>query len=532
MPPSRTKQEISDVMRRVKSKDTEPEIVLRRALWAAGIRYRLHDSGLPGKPDIVIPRSRLVIFIDGDYWHGGQWAHRGHKSLAEQFVASPHADYWIGKISGNMRRDRHNTAALLSAGWRALRFWESDIAVNVELCVKTTLEALSGEETRSPASRLPHLTVAEFFAGIGLMRWALERKEWNVVFANDIDPQKHEIYQANFPDPDDHFRLDDINLISGDEVPSVTLATASFPCNDLSLAGGMRGLSGEHSGTFWAFIRILDEMGDRRPPFVLLENVTGWLNSKRGTDFKDSLLALNELGYSCDAFVLNASNFVPQSRPRLFVIGVLQEDAVREPRSFFESEVRPKLLADFIFLDKDIRWNPRELPKPPSRTTDLADIIEDLPDDSPEWWNERRADYFLNQMSDSHRRIAARMISGSDYSYGTAFRRVRYGKSMAELRVDGIAGCLRTPRGGSGRQILFKAGKGEYRVRLLTPRECARLQGVDDSYIINVPANQALFGFGDAVCVPVIEWIADNYLNPLVTSAIHTQVLYPIAEEG
>jgi DNA (cytosine-5)-methyltransferase 1 len=91
---------------------------------------------------------------------------------------------------------------------------------------------------------------------------------------------------------------------------------------------------------------------------------------------------------------------------------------------------------------------------------------------------------------------------------------------MAELRTDGIAGCLRTPRGGSGRQILFKAGKGEYFVRLLTPRECARLMGADD-YRISGSLNQALFGFGDAVCVPVIEWIAGNYLNPVINELIH-----------
>ena len=86
---------------------------------------------------------------------------------------------------------------------------------------------------------------------------------------------------------------------------------------------------------------------------------------------------------------------------------------------------------------------------------------------------------------------------------------------MAELRTDGIAGCLRTPRGGSARQILIKAGRGKTMVRLLTPRECARLMGADE-FAIDAPLNQALFGFGDAVCVPVISWIARNYLNPLV----------------
>ena len=127
-------------------------------------------------------------------------------------------------------------------------------------------------------------------------------------------------------------------------------------------------------------------------------------------------------------------------------------------------------------------------------------------------------------MSPLHRAVADKMISGARWSYGTVFRRMRNSKSMAELRTDGIAGCLRTPRGGSGRQILFKAGKGRYFARLLTPRECARLMGADD-YRISAGVNQALFGFGDAVCVPVIEWIAENYLNPVVNDLIHSGTL-------
>lgn len=105
------------------------------------------------------------------------------------------------------------------------------------------------------------------------------------------------------------------------------------------------------------------------------------------------------------------------------------------------------------------------------------------------------------------------MIAGKKTTYGAVFRRVRNGRSMAELRTDALAGCLRTPRGGSGRQILFAAGKGRYAVRLLTPRECARLMGADD-FTITGSFNQALFGFGDAVCVPVIRWIAENCLTP------------------
>ena len=118
------------------------------------------------------------------------------------------------------------------------------------------------------------------------------------------------------------------------------------------------------------------------------------------------------------------------------------------------------------------------------------------------------------------------MIAKRRWSHGTVFRRVRNGKSMAELRTDGIAGCLRTPKGGSGRQILFSAGFGKVRARLLTARECARLMGADD-FKIEAPLNQVLFGFGDAVCVSAIEWIANNYLDPVVAQMIRGEALFP-----
>lgn len=531
----RSKEQISHIMRQVKSEHTKPEVAFRKALWARGVRYRLHDSGLPGKPDIVIPRARLVIFVDGDYWHGNQWRTRGHESLKSQFVASPRAEYWVSKISGNMHRDRSNTTKLIADGWRVLRFWETDISSDLENCVETAIAAIDQVGAFAGRNSFQGNTVAEFFAGIGLMRWALERKGWQTLFANDIDPLKFDMYRANFPDAAEHFSPDDVHQLSADDVPTVSLATASFPCNDLSLAGSMKGLSGEHSGAFWGFIRVLKEMGDRRPPMILLENVIGWLTSHRGTDFRDSLLALNALGYECDALALNASSFTPQSRPRLFVVAtrsVSPAARVAETPVFYQSKARPKQLADYIFAHPEIQWKIRPLPSPPSSTRTLADIIEDLPPDSPEWWSRERAAYFLAQMSERHAVTAKEMIAGKEYTYGTAFRRVRHGRSMAELRTDGIAGCLRTPRGGSGRQILFKAGKGEHHVRLLTPRECARLQGVDDSYVISVPPNQALFGFGDAVCVPAIEWIAENYLNPLITELIHGSVVYRVAMEA
>ena len=356
---------------------------------------------------------------------------------------------------------------------------------------------------------------AEFFAGIGLMRMGLERAGWSIAFANDIDEDKREMYSGHFG-VSEEFVLADIHHLKGAEVPSVELATASFPCNDLSLAGARKGLAGAQSSAFWGFVEILSKMGARKPQMVLLENVTGFLTSSDGEDFRDALLALNKLGYSVDAFIIDAARFVPQSRQRLFVVGTQSRPVpvLNEGPRFFQSDSRPAALADFILWHPEINWNIRQMNPLPDSNTHLADIVEDLSPNSSTWWSRERCEYLLNQMSPKHRAEADRMMAGSEVTYGTVFRRVRNGRSMAELRTDGVAGCLRTPRGGSGRQILFAAGKGKFAVRLLTPRECARLMGAGD-FKINVSLNQALFGFGDAVCVSVVEWIVNNYLNPV-----------------
>ncbi len=360
-------------------------------------------------------------------------------------------------------------------------------------------------------------SVAEYFAGMGLMRMGLERAGWHTVFANDIDAKKLELYTGHYGDSGGLFVLGDVHALAPDQVPTTTLATASFPCTDLSLAGARGGLHSGGSAAFWGFARMLELMEARRPPLVLLENVVGFLTSKGGADLREAIQCLNALGYAVDALVVDAAHFVPQSRQRMFIVGANVQrrsaDRVADRDLFGGSVVRPPALMDFIFRNGDLHWDIRDMPNPPTRRLNLADILEDLPASALEWWSDDRAAYLLDQMSERHRALASAMIGAPTVTYGTVFRRVRQGQCMAELRTDGVAGCLRTPRGGSGRQILFRAGHGQYRTRLLTPRECARLMGADD-YVVNVPLNQALFGFGDAVCVPVVEWVATHCLEP------------------
>jgi DNA (cytosine-5)-methyltransferase 1 len=538
MPVKRSAEEISAIMRKVHGRDTTPELALRRALWARGLRYRVNATDLLGKPDIVIPSARLAIFVDGDFWHGNQFRKRKLNALEEQFPETATKTYWLTKIRRNMTRDAAHTSALLAQGWSVLRFWESQLRADLEGCVamlaRVVEQGVEGAQA-TLASRLPQRTVAEFFAGIGLMRLGLEQQGWRVAFANDIDPRKETMYAAHFRDAEPHFLLADVHTLPAGAVPDVTLATASFPCTDLSLAGARGGIHVRESSAFWGFTRALEELGERRPPLVLLENVTGFLTSHHGADFRVAMQELNRLGYSVDAFILDAAHFVPQSRQRLFVIGVqdaLHEDGTTPPPLPVPqvSDVRPRALAEYMLAHQDaIRWRVRPLPPMPISDLSLAAILEDLPPDHPMWWSAERATYLLSQMSSAHRALADRMIAGENWSYGTVFRRMRAGRSMAELRTDGIAGCLRTPKGGSAKQILFEAGRGEYHARLLTPREAARLMGAGD-YKLPSSLDASYFGFGDAVCVPVIEWIATHYLNPLVNELIRGKPLRLLAK--
>ena len=370
-------------------------------------------------------------------------------------------------------------------------------------------------------------TFLEFFAGIGLIHWALHNRGWRCLFANDLDPAKQQIYADNFSC--ESYVLKDVHELDADEVPSAALATAGFPCTDLSLAGDRKGLRGKQSGAFWGFTGILEKMGDRRPPLILIENVPGFISSHGGSDFRAAISELNRLGYRCDPFIVDATHFVPQSRRRLFVVGALDALGVMTPLSeallHSESELRPPLLRKFIEQHRDLKWSLRFLPRPPETKTRLPEVLEEPPDDDPIWWNTKRVEYLLAQMTPAHRREVDRMVPAKNPAFATVYRRMRHGQSMAELRSDGISGCLRTPRGGSSRQILVKACGGKVSVRYMTAREYARLQGVDESFEIKVSLNQGLFGFGDAVCVPVIRWIFDNYVDPLYASLLHSREL-------
>ncbi|MFD6712350.1 DNA cytosine methyltransferase [Micromonospora chalcea] len=387
--------------------------------------------------------------------------------------------------------------------------------------IATTLKSVPTEPETSM------LTAAEFFAGIGLVRLGLQEAGISVVWSNDIEPAKQEMYEGHFGNTEGHvFKPGDVGKVKGSDMPSnLDLAWASFPCTDLSLAGWRRGLSGSESSTFWGFTKVLEEMGeDGRPAVVALENVVGFATSHGGEDLATAIRELNRLGYSVDVLTLDARRFVPQSRPRLFLVGALNPP---EDEPVPNSELRPDWL-QAPFGDPTLTTHRAALPAPPPpKIEGFSKLVEAVGPDG--WWDEKRRDAFLTSLSPVQAGRLEDLKARKTVTYRTAYRRTRNGKPTWEIRPDDISGCLRTARGGSSKQAVVEVGGGAVRVRWMTPLEYARLMGAGDYTLSNLRSNQALFGFGDAVCVPVVAWLAEKYLVPLMNGEMKPRRLTAVA---
>lgn len=377
------------------------------------------------------------------------------------------------------------------------------------------------EAATPPAS----FAVAEFFAGIGLARLGLEQAGFKVTWANDMAADKQEMYSGHFGTAEvAHYVLEDIKVVAQDIVAAgvprdLGLAWSSFPCTDLSLAGGRKGLAGKHSGTFWNFTDILEKLGPDKPPVVALENVNGFATSHGGADLKAAVRRLNELDYSVDVLTLDARSWVPQSRPRLFLVGSLKKPLEEESWER-NSVLRPKWL-DSVFADPELGTHRALLPEPPAQsTTGWTELVKRNGEvDEALWWDEQRMAKFRNELSPVQLDRVAALEATGKVNYRTAYRRTRGGVPAWEIRADDIAGCLRTTGGGSSKQAVVRIEVGKpLRARWMTPREYACLMGADD-YTLPKRTNQALMGFGDAVCVNAVAWLGEHYLKPLIEGA-------------
>ena len=362
----------------------------------------------------------------------------------------------------------------------------------------------------------------EFFAGGGMVRAGLG-PDWECVFANDFDNKKAESYIRNWGSTDLHMK--DVRSVCVSELPGkADLAWASFPCQDLSLAGNGAGLKTERSGSYWPFYELMESLYSeaRNPKIIILENVYGTLTSHGGKDFIALCSSIVEIGYSVGAVIIDAAHFVPQSRARLFIIAVRNDLSI--PDALLGNGPNPlwhpfsvlkagQYLPEYI-IEQWLWWN---IPEPPPRTLNLIDIIEEDPS-GVRWKSHSDTIKLLEMMSEINRKKVEQAKSASRRMVGGVYRRTRNGKQRAEVRFDNVSGCLRTPSGGSSRQLLLIIEDQHVRCRLLSPREAARLMGLDDSYILPENYNAAYHLAGDGVVVPVVEYLSKHLLTPLLLS--------------
>lgn len=351
--------------------------------------------------------------------------------------------------------------------------------------------------------------------------------DWQCLFANDFDHKKGRVYRQNWGD-DGVLRTADIRkLMAGDLPGHSDLAWASFPCQDLSLAGAGAGLKGDRSGMFWPFWDLMRALGDegRAPKIIAIENVCGTLTSHEGKDFAAICSAFEKSGYRCGAVIIDAALFVPQSRPRLFIIAV-RNDAAIPPHLVAQGPSSLWHTRGLKTAYEKLPANPREnwiwwsLPQPPKRNVSFKDLIEDQPA-GVRWHSAEETRRLLAMMSAANLEKVEKAKKAGRRMVGAIYKRTRPdvngGKvQRAEIRFDDISGCLRTPGGGSSRQSVMIVEGKSVKSRLISSRETARLMGLPDDY--DLPANyyEAYHLTGDGVVVPVVRHLAQNIFEPLL----------------
>ncbi len=367
-------------------------------------------------------------------------------------------------------------------------------------------------------------TFLEFFAGGGMARLGLG-PSWRCLLANDLDPAKCASYRANFGGGD--LIEGDIAQLDAGDLPhnNVDLVWGSFPCQDLSLAGARGGMNSKRSGAFFPFWSLIDGLiaTNRAPRIIAIENVAGLLTSNGGRDFACVIDLMAEAGYAVTAAVLDASHFTPQSRPRLFILGFAPDLTPPKAAAHFPEETTPPaLMTAQALFSKAARAQWFWLGAEPrlSRNARLSDIIDW---DAPDWHPREQTQKLIAMMAPHQRARLDNIVKNGARRAGAAFRRTRIenGETVqrVEARFDGLAGCLRTPAGGSSRQIIFAIENGKVRSRLLSPREAARLMGLPEDYILPQSANAALKLCGDGVAVPVVRWLAETVFEPALAGA-------------
>jgi DNA (cytosine-5)-methyltransferase 1 len=522
-------------MQAIKCKDTKIEIILSKALWHKGYRYTRNNNKIFGRPDIVFSKYKIAIFCDSEFFHGKDWETTKNNIKSNQ-------DFWHNKIERNMKRDIEVNEQLQQNGWVVIRFWGEEIKKNTELCVLKISKIIMRQQTVKyseirkslkigegngkfsaemanlthylqnknngvahyfipsalnyieqirevaedlnlqyelpidwdvpfPPVKNPKFKFIDLFAGIGGFRLAFQNLGGKCVFTSEWNPFSQKTYEANFGE----VPFGDITKINEYHIPDHDILLAGFPCQPFSIAGVSKknslgrehGFKDEAQGTlFFDIVRILEA---KKPKAFMLENVKNLISHDKGNTFRVIKGALKEIGYSIHYKVLDGKHYVPQHRERIIVVG-FNTDVFGEKEQF-------------------------EFPDYPKTDQKIKNILEQhIPVKytlSDKLWN------YLQNYAIKHKE------KGNGFGFGL-------------IDFEGVSRTISARYYKDGSEILIP--QQDKNPRRLTPRECARLQGYPDKFIIPVSDNQAYRQFGNSVVMPLIQAVGKNVVKILIDS--------------
>jgi DNA (cytosine-5)-methyltransferase 1 len=378
----------SELMAGIRSQDTAPELAVRRIAHDLGLRFRLHRKDLPGRPDLVFPKHRLVVFVHGCFWHC-------HPGCRFSHVPKTRTEYWTQKFARNVDRDKRNEDALKALGWKVLVIWECEVAdkevvarrLQTSVCHsipksptnKTQSVATPSAHSDVPSEESAHLTTpptfVDVFAGGGGLSLGLKRAGWLGLFAIEKDEFAFQTLSANFPLGDGALsytwpqnierRAWDIHELLSEHHDALTslkgkvdLLAGGPPCQGFSHAG-RRQPDDPRNRLFEAYLKLVHIL---RPRLVLVENVRGFKSEFKKSDRRPvtNFAAALEKGlgaeYDVTSAVIQSRDYgVPQARPRYFLVGALKNIASKEAiTSFFDDLGRH--VDDFLHRRQLPRW--------------------------------------------------------------------------------------------------------------------------------------------------------------------------------
>lgn len=301
----KTKEQIYFNMSRIRSKNTQIELILGRALQDKGLKYRRHYN-ITGKPDFALVDKRIVVFCDSEFWHGYNW------SQAKKEIKT-NREFWIKKIEGNIKRDKEVNNALRKQGWKVIRFWGKQIKKDPECCAERVLNEYMKKE----------IIAIDIFCGAGGLTRGLLDAGIRVKKGFDVDPKLKDTYEKN--NEGVKFFCKDIkelrkrDIADGLDIENNYLLLAGCaPCQPFSSINQDDIAKDERKSLLLEFGRLVQEV---KPDFIFAENVPGLKNGRGKHIFNEFERILSEEGYFFVSGIVNAKNYgVPQNRRRLVLL--------------------------------------------------------------------------------------------------------------------------------------------------------------------------------------------------------------------